>query len=96
VLNGILRIRIEILLRLINLKVVIFNGSGVLSTRQTGDWRNIMILMAYVDGFKLKNINIENYHAWAVSFERSINADISDIRIYNPGEINVNGEQIIT
>ncbi len=46
-----------------------------------------MILMAYVDGFKMKNINIENSHAWAVSFERTKNADISDIRINNSEEI---------
>src|SRR5699024_3229234 len=35
--------------------------------KQTGDWRNIMILMAYVKGFTLKNVTIKNTHAWAVS-----------------------------
>jgi len=57
--------------------------------KQTGDWRNIMILMAYVNGFTFKNISIENSHAWAVSHERVINAEISDIEFYNPGSIAV-------
>lgn len=56
-------------------------GKGM---KQTGDWCNIMILMAYVDGFTLKNIKIENSHAWAVSNERVLNADISDIRFNIP------------
>lgn len=61
------------------------SDAGKEGMKQTGDWRNIMILMAYVDGFKLKNVNIEKTHAWAVSHERVLNADISDIRINNPG-----------
>ena len=62
--------------------------------KQKGDWRNIMILMAYVDGFKLKNINIENAHAWAISFERTINAEISHIRIKCPEYQTVNGKEL--
>ena len=58
--------------------------SGKEGLKQTGDWRNILILMAYVDGFKLKNVNIQNTHAWAVSHERVVNAEISNIRIDNP------------
>ncbi len=61
--------------------------------KQTGGWRNIMILMAYVDGFKLKNVNIENAHAWAISFERTINADISDISFNCPERQNINGKE---
>jgi hypothetical protein len=63
--------------------------AGKENEKQTGDWRNIMILMAYVNGFKLKNVSIENSHAWAVSHERVINAEISDIAFYNPGSITV-------
>lgn len=58
--------------------------SGKEGLKQTGDWRNILILMAYVDGFKLKNVNIQKTHAWAVSHERVVNAEISNIRIDNP------------
>lgn len=67
--------------------------AGKEGVKQTGDWRNIMILMAYVDGFKLKNINIENTHAWAVSHERVLNADISNLRINNPGSSIINGKK---
>jgi hypothetical protein len=72
------------------------SDSGKTGRKQTGDWRNIMILIAYVDGFSLRNVTIENSHAWAVSFERTRNADISDIRLFNPPEITVNGEKVVT
>ena len=78
-----------------NWRVSYGSDAGKEGIKQKGDWRNIMILMAYVDGFKMKNINIENSHAWAVSFERTINADISDITINNPEEIMVNGEPVM-
>lgn len=64
------------------------------SRKQTGDWRNIMILIAKVDGFSLKNVRLENSHAWAVSFERSRNAILADIEIYNPEEIQVAGRHV--
>lgn len=62
--------------------------------KHTGDWRNIMILMAYVDGFSLKNVRVENSHAWAISFERTHNAELSDIRIFNPEEVLINGKHV--
>jgi polygalacturonase len=77
-----------------NWRVSYGTDSGREGLKQKGDWRNIMILMAYVDGFKMKNLNIENSHGWAVSFERTRNADISDIRLNNPEEINVNGNKV--
>ncbi len=66
--------------------------AGREGVKQTGDWRNIMILMAYVDGFKLKNVTIEKSHAWAVSHERVVNADISDITFINSGTSIINGK----
>jgi hypothetical protein len=62
--------------------------------KQKGDWRNIMILMAFVDGFKLKNVNIENAHAWAVSFERTVNAEISNIKFNCPEIQSVNNKDV--
>jgi polygalacturonase len=78
-----------------NWRVSYGSDAGNAEKKQKGDWRNIMILMAYVDGFKLQNINIENSHAWAVSFERVKNADISDIRINNPEKINIDGREVL-
>jgi hypothetical protein len=71
------------------------SDAGKEGRKQKGDWRNIMILMAYVDGFNLQNVTIENSHAWAVSFERTLNAYISDVRFNLPEEQIVNGNSII-
>lgn len=65
--------------------------AGKTGAKQKGDWRNNLIQIAYVDGFNLKNVVIENSHAWAISFERTRNADLSDIRFNNPETIIVNG-----
>lgn len=70
------------------------SDAGKEGIKQKGDWRNIMILMAYVDGFKLKNVNIKNAHAWAVSFERTLNAEISDITFDCPSSQLVNGKEV--
>ena len=77
-----------------NWRISYGSDAGKDGKKQKGDWRNIMILMAYIDGFKMRNIDIENSHAWAVSFERTKNADISDIRIDNPEEIEINGKKV--
>ncbi len=67
-----------------NWRITYGTDAGKEGVKQTGDWRNIMILMAYVDGFQLNNVKIENTHAWAVSHERVLNAELSNIRINNP------------
>ena len=61
--------------------------------KQRGDWRNNLIQIAMVDSFGLRNVTIENSHAWAISFERTQNAEISSIRFNNPEYININGEK---
>ncbi|MDD2475003.1 MAG: glycosyl hydrolase family 28 protein [Dysgonamonadaceae bacterium] len=70
------------------------SDAGKEGIKQKGDWRNIMILMAYVDGFKLKNVNIKQAHAWAVSHERVLNAEISDITFDSPQYQNINGKEV--
>lgn len=77
-----------------NWRVSYGSDAGKEGLKQKGDWRNIMILMAYIDGFKLENVTIENAHAWAVSFERTINADISDIHFNCPEFQNMNGKEV--
>lgn len=71
------------------------SDAGKEGRKQKGDWRNIMILMAYVNGFDLQNVTIENSHAWAVSFERTLNAYIADVRFNLPEEQIVNGNKVI-
>ncbi|MBN8860534.1 MAG: hypothetical protein J0H29_19235 [Sphingobacteriales bacterium] len=67
------------------------SDAGKEGRKQKGDWRNNLIQIAYVDVFTLKNIEIEHSHAWAISFERCRNAELSDIRFNNPETIIVNG-----
>ena len=58
--------------------------AGRIGRKQKSDWRNFMILMAYVKGFELKNVRIEYAHTWAVTCERVHHAEISNIRLYTP------------
>lgn len=77
-----------------NWRVSYGSDAGKPGEKQTGDWRNIMILIAQVDGFSLKNVRIENSHAWAVSFERTHNAEISDITLYNPEHLTIGDRKL--
>lgn len=70
------------------------SDAGKEGAKQKGDWRNNMIQIAYVDGFKLRNLTIKNSHAWAISFERSKNVELSTLRFHNPEFIPINGQQI--
>ncbi|MDY0142791.1 MAG: hypothetical protein RBR97_12955 [Bacteroidales bacterium] len=70
--------------------------SGKKGYEQTGDWRNIMVLMAYVDRFRIENIKIINSHAWGISLERVTNASISNINFQNREYITVNKQKVKT
>lgn len=43
--------------------------AGKEDCKQTGDWRNIGILLAKVKDFSIRNISLVNSHAWAISLE---------------------------
>ncbi len=58
--------------------------AGKEGLKQRGDWRNIMILLAYVDGVKMEGFRLENGHCWAISFERVVNADLNHLELYTP------------
>lgn len=53
--------------------------AGKEGASQTGDWRNIGILLAYVEDFRIENIQIKDPHCWAISLERCGNGVIRDI-----------------
>lgn len=72
------------------------SDAGKPGRKQTSDWRNIMILMAYVDGFQLKNVTIEYAHSWAVTCEHVHHATISQIQLYVPQFRKVNGQLMNT
>ena len=44
--------------------------AGIEGASQTGDWRNIGILLACVEGFRIENLRLKDTHAWAISLER--------------------------
>lgn len=72
------------------------SDAGKEGEKQTGDWRNILILMAYVDDFSLKGVSIENSHTWACSFERVHNAELSGIKINNEDYLDIDGKKVKT
>lgn len=53
--------------------------AGVPGESQTGDWRNIGILLAFVDRFSIENLRIKDSHAWAISLERCAFGRVRDI-----------------
>ena len=53
--------------------------AGVEGESQTGDWRNIGILLAYVERFTIENIRIKDSHCWAMSLEYCGHGTIRDI-----------------
>ncbi|WP_300603968.1 hypothetical protein [Niabella sp.] len=72
------------------------SDAGKPGRKQLSDWRNFMILMAYVDGFKLKNIHFEHAHSWAVTFERVHHAELSDLSFFTPQFRWIRGEKVTT
>ncbi|MFO7903839.1 MAG: glycosyl hydrolase family 28 protein [Planctomycetota bacterium] len=53
--------------------------AGKAEESQTGDWRNIGILLAYVQGFSIENLTIKDSHAWAISLERCAHGRLRDL-----------------
>ncbi len=53
--------------------------AGVAGESQTGDWRNIGILLAFVDNFRIANLTIKHSHAWAISLERCAHGTLRDL-----------------
>jgi len=53
--------------------------AGVDGESQTGDWRNIGILLAFVERFSIENLTIKDSHAWAISLERCAHGRLRDL-----------------
>ncbi|MEA1952085.1 MAG: hypothetical protein U9N87_11915, partial [Planctomycetota bacterium] len=53
--------------------------AGVEGQSQSGDWRNIGILLAFVEHFSIENIRIQDAHCWAISLERCAFGRVRDI-----------------
>jgi hypothetical protein len=59
--------------------------AGVAGESQTGDWRNIGILLAFVEGFSIQNVAIQDSHCWAISLERCAHGTLRDIDFASSG-----------
>jgi len=70
--------------------------AGKEGVSQTGDWRNIGILLAYVENFSIENITMREAHCWAISLERCANGTVRDINFDAREYITVDGERKAT
>ena len=59
--------------------------AGVAGENQTGDWRNIGILLAFVEDVSIQNLTINDSHGWAISLERCANGTLRDIAFASSG-----------
>jgi len=48
--------------------------------RHNGDWRNIGILLAYVERFSIRNLTIRDPHCWSISHEHCRDGLLRDLR----------------
>jgi hypothetical protein len=65
--------------------------AGVAGESQTGDWRNIGILLAFVEHFRIENIAMHDSHAWAISLERCAHGTLRDLDFASSGFKTIDG-----
>lgn len=59
--------------------------AGVEGESQQGDWRNIGILLAFVEHFSIENITVQDSHCWAISLERCAHGTLRNIDFASSG-----------
>jgi hypothetical protein len=59
--------------------------AGVAEESQNGDWRNIGILLAFVENFSIENLAIHDSHCWAISLERCAYGKVRDLDFASSG-----------
>lgn len=67
--------------------------AGKQGESQTGDWRNIGILLAFVEHFGIENLHVKNSHCWAISLERCGYGRVCDIHFTSEGHKTIDGVQ---
>lgn len=63
----------------------------VVRESQTGDWRNIGILLAFVEDFSIENLAIKDSHCWAISLERCAHGRLRDLDFASSGFKGIDG-----
>ncbi|QDS94532.1 hypothetical protein FF011L_33110 [Roseimaritima multifibrata] len=69
--------------------------AGVAGESQTGDWRNIGILLAYVEHFRIENLFLKNAHGWTISLERCAHGVVRDLQFAATESNLVNGKRVV-
>lgn len=59
---------------------------------QTGDWRNIGILLVRADNFSITNIKLKDYHCWGISLEYCTNGKLRDLEFSAATNTQVDGK----
>jgi hypothetical protein len=67
--------------------------AGVEGESQSGDWRNIGILMAFVEDFSIEGLAMKDSHAWAISLERCAHGTLRDLDFESNGWKMIDGER---
>lgn len=70
--------------------------AGVEGESQYGDWRNIGILMAFVEEFSIENLKMKDSHCWGISLERCAHGKLRNLDFASSGKKLIDGvEQTI-
>jgi len=67
--------------------------AGVEGESQRGDWRNIGILLAFVEGFSIRNLTLRDTHCWGISLERCAHGTLRDLDFASSGRKLIDGEE---
>lgn len=67
------------------------SDAGVAGESQTGDWRNLGVLLAHVEEFSLSHLTLKDTHCWAVSLERCAYGTIRDLTFASSGQKWIDG-----
>jgi len=65
--------------------------AGVAGESQQGDWRNIGILLAFVEDFSLSGLTLRDTHCWAISLERCAHGTVRDLSFASTGGKMIDG-----
>jgi hypothetical protein len=69
--------------------------AGVAEESQTGDWRNLGVLLARVERFRIENLTIIEPHCWGISLEHCSHGKVRDIEFASTGEPLIDGVSAI-
>lgn len=70
--------------------------AGVDGQSQTGDWRNIGILLAGIEYFSIQNITLRQTHCWGVSIEKSSHGLVRNLTFDSSENREIDGQTVKT